>query len=119
MKKEIVKKEEVIASRVPPDLVEYLKKYEQAENVDRSTAIRKLLQMGLEEWKRQNAVNLYQKNKVTLAKAAEEAGLSVREMMVYLRQGKIAIQYDIDDFETDMKGLDARWADLPPGGGAS
>ena len=119
MTNETVKKEEVIASRVPPILVEYLKKYEQAENVDRSTAIRKLLQMGLEEWKRQNAVNLYQRSKVTLARAAEEAGLSVREMMVYLRQGKIAIQYDIDDFETDMKGLEARLGDLTPGGETS
>ncbi len=119
MKKEIVKKEEVIASRVPPGLVEYLKKYEQAENVDRSTAIRKLLQMGLDEWKKQNAVSLYRKNKITLARAAEEAGLSVREMMVYLRQGKIAIQYDVDDFETDMKGLEVRLGNQQSGGGAS
>lgn len=103
-----MKKEEVIASRVPSDLVEDLKKYEQGENVDRSTAIRKLLHMGLEEWKLENAVNLYQKNRITLAKAAEEANVSVREMMVYLRQRKIAIQYEIDDFETDLKGVYAR-----------
>ncbi len=100
-----MKKEEVIASRVPPGLVEDLKKYEQAENVDRSTAIRKLIYMGIEEWKLQNAVNLYQRNSVTLAKAAEEAGLSVREMMLHLRQRKIAIQYEIEDFETDLRGV--------------
>lgn len=103
-----MKKEEVIASRVPPDLIEDLRKYEQAENVDRSTAIRKLLYVGLEEWKLKNAVNLYQSNKVTLAKAAEEAGISVREMMLCLRQRKIAIQYEIDDFEADLKGIHER-----------
>ena len=103
-----MKKEKIIASRMSSDLIKCLEKYEQVENVDRSTAVRKLLYAGLGEWKLRNAVNLYRRNKVTLAGAAEDAGVSVREMMVYLRQRKIAIQYETDDFEADLKGIYAR-----------
>lgn len=47
----------------------------------------------------------YGKGEVTLARAAEEAGSSVREMMEYLRQQKIPLQYDMEDFERDLKGI--------------
>lgn len=55
-----------------------------------------------------NAARLYQENKVTLARAAEDAGVSVREMMEYLRQKKIPMQYDLEDFEKDLRGIYAR-----------
>ncbi|MBM4463028.1 MAG: hypothetical protein FJ012_06775 [Chloroflexi bacterium] len=103
-----MKKEELIASRVPPDLVADLRKLEEVEHVDRSTAVRQLLYTGLHEWKLQYAARRYQQNQVTLARAAEEAGVSVREMMEYLRQRKIAAQYDMEDFERDLKGIYAR-----------
>lgn len=103
-----MKKEEVIASRVPVELLDDLKKLEQAEDIDRSTAIRKLLTIGLIEWKLQHSARLYRTNKLTLATAAQEAGVPVREMMGYLRQRKNPIQYGIDDFETDLGGIYSR-----------
>ncbi len=48
------------------------------------------------------------RNKISLAKAAGDADVSVREMMEYLRQKKIAMQYDLEDFERDLKGIYAR-----------
>lgn len=100
-----MRKEELIASRVPPDLVAELKKVEEVEHIDRSTALRRLLYTGIREWKLQYAGKLYQENKVTLAKAAEEAGVSIREMMEYLKQKKIPMQYGVEDFERDLKGI--------------
>lgn len=43
-------------------------------------------------------------------KAAEEASVSVREMMGYLRERKVPMQYDIEDFEKDLKGIAQRSA---------
>lgn len=102
---ERMKKEELIASRVPPDMVADLKKLEEVEHIDRSTAVRKLLYTGLREWKLEHAATLYRDNRVTLARAAEEAGVPVREMMEYFRQKKVPMQYDTDDFERDLKGI--------------
>lgn len=98
-------KEVLIASRVPPDLIAELKRIEETEHIDRSTALRRLLYTGIREWKLQYAANRYRENTVTLARAAEEAGASVREMMEYLRQQKIPLQYDMEDFERDLKGI--------------
>jgi len=49
---------------------------------------------------------------VTLAKAAEDAGVSVREMMEYLRQKKAPVEYDPEDFEQDLKGIFARLVEI-------
>lgn len=100
-----MKKEELIASRVPPDMVADLKKLEEVEHIDRSTAVRKLLYTGLREWKLEYAATLYRDNRVTLARAAEEAGVPVRKMMEYFRQKKVPMQYDTDDFERDLRGI--------------
>ena len=102
---ERMKKDELIASRVPPDVVEDLKKLEEVEHIDRSTAVRKLLYTGIREWKLEYATKLYRDNRVTLARAAEEAGVPVREMMEYFRRKKVPMQYDTDDFERDLKGI--------------
>lgn len=98
-----MKRGELIASRIPLDLVEDLKKLEEAEHIDRSTAVRRLLYAGIQEWKMEHAAKLYRENRLTLAQAAESASVSVREMMDYLRQKKIPMQYDLEDFEQDLK----------------
>lgn len=95
----------LIELKVPLDMVDDLRKLEQVEHIDRSTAVRKLLYSGLREWKLEHAATLYRDNRVTLARAAEEAGVPVREMMEYFRQKKVPMQYDMDDFEKDLKGI--------------
>ncbi len=99
-----MKKEQLIASRVPSDLVSDLQRIEEVEHVDRSTAVRRLLYSAVREWKLEFAARLYRENRVTLGKAAEEAGVSVREMMEYFHQKKVPAQYDLEDFEQDLKG---------------
>ena len=64
-----------------------------------------MLYTAIREWKMEYATKLYAENKVTLARAAEEAGVSLREMMEYLRQKRVPMQYDLDDFEQDLKGI--------------
>jgi len=105
-----VKKDELITARVPANLVADLRNFEEAEHLDRSTAIRRLLHTGLRASKLSYAARLYQENKITLARAAEEAEVSVREMMDYLRQKKVSMQYDAEDFESDLKAIYGRMA---------
>jgi predicted HTH domain antitoxin len=108
---ERAKRGELIASRLSPEMVADLKKLEDVEGIDRSTAVRKLLHAGLREWKLEHSAKLYRENRVTLARAAEDAGVSVREMMEYFRQKKVPMQYDAEDFERDLKGIYERQAE--------
>jgi predicted HTH domain antitoxin len=87
---------------LPEDLVKALRRIEEIEQSDRSTTVRKLLSRAVAEWRRDYAARLYGERKVTLERAASEAGVSVREMMEYLRAKKVPGQYELSDLEEDM-----------------
>jgi len=44
----------------------------------------------------------------TLARAAREAGVSLWEMMDYVKTKKITAQYDLEDLQRDLKTFAAR-----------
>ena len=100
-----MKKEEMVAARLPEALVSDIKKIESIEQTDRSTVLRKLLYKAVMEWKKEYAARLYAEGSITLERAAMDAGVSVREMMEYIKQRKMPAQYDIEDLEEDMKNL--------------
>ena len=68
-----------ISTRVPDDLEAELEAYLESERLDRSTAVRKLLSEGLDEWRRERALDRFADGEISLAKAAELAELSVWE----------------------------------------
>jgi len=68
-----------ISARLPEDLEGELDTFIETENLDRSTAVRKLLSESLDEWRRQRALEELADGTITLSKAAEIAELSVWE----------------------------------------
>jgi predicted HTH domain antitoxin len=48
------------------------------------------------------ALELFREKKVSLGKASEIAGLSVWEMMSFLREKKVSLIYSEKDFEKDL-----------------
>jgi len=100
-----MKKEEMVAARLPKGLVSDIKKIEDVEQTDRSTVLRRLLYKAVTDWKKEYAAKLYSEGTITLERAAMEADVSVREMAEYFRQKKIPAQYDLEDLEEDMKNF--------------
>jgi predicted HTH domain antitoxin len=72
--------------------------------------MRKLLATAVVDWKLEHYAKLYGERKITLARAAREAGVSLWEMIDYTRRKKIPSQYDLDDFEDDLKAIRSRLA---------
>lgn len=105
-----MKKEEMVAARLPKGLVSDIKKIEDVEQTDRSTVLRKLLYKAVIEWKKEYAAKLYCEGTITLERAAMEVGISVRQMMEYLKQRRIPAQYGLEDLEEDMKSFYERLA---------
>ena len=66
-----------ISARVPDELEDELEAYLEDENLDRSTAVRKLLSERLEEWRRERALEQLAAGTVTFTRAAELAEMSV------------------------------------------
>lgn len=92
-----MKKEEMVAARLPKGLVSDIKKIEDVEQTDRSTVLRKLLYKAVIDWKKEYAAKLYSEGTITLERAAMKVGISVREMMEYLKQRRIPAQYGLED----------------------
>lgn len=93
-----------ISARVPDELEAELEEYLEDENLDRSTAVRKLLSEGLEEWRREQALDKLAAGTVTFSKAAELAGMSVWDF------AQLAKKHDItwvasDHLESDLEAL--------------
>jgi predicted HTH domain antitoxin len=105
-----MKKEQMVGTRLPEELVRDLERIEDVEQSDRSTTVRKLLYKAIKDWKLEHYARLYGEGKVTLARAARDAGVSIWEMMDYARQRKIPAQYDLEDFQRDFKRIYARLA---------
>ena len=89
----------LVATHLPENLLIELKKIESTEQTDTSTVLTKLLNKGISEWKKENAAKLYAEGKVTLELAATNADVGVREMMDYLKHGRIPSRQDIEDIE--------------------
>src|SRR2546422_40870 len=98
-----MKKEQMVGTRLPETIVRDLETIEEAEQSDRSTTVRKLLYRAIQDWKLDHYARLYGDGRLTLARAAREAGVSLWEMMDYTRTKKIAAQYDLEDFQRDLK----------------
>lgn len=94
---------EIVSTRVPENMAKDLEEIEKEENSDRATVVRKLLAHAIAERKLERALALYSEGKITLWKAAKNAGLSLWEIMEIVKERKIPLQYDFDDFRGDFE----------------
>lgn len=78
-----------ISARVPDELEEAFEEYLEAEHLDRSTAVRKLLSEGLAEWRLERALEQLEAGELSFTRAAERADLSTWELARQAREREI------------------------------
>ncbi len=93
-----------ISARVPDELEAELEAYLEDENLDRSTAVRKLLSESLEEWRREQALEQLAAGTVTFNKAAELAGMSIWDFAQLAKEHDITWVAD-DHVDDDLEAL--------------
>ena len=69
------------------------------DNVDKSTIARGLLEAGIKEAKKKRALEMFRTGSCTLWKAAEAAGVSLREMMDLVTEAKAPLHITPDDVD--------------------
>jgi len=92
-----------IATRIPGELEKEIIEFMREEGLDKSAAIRRILQIGIGEWKRRRAIDLYRDGKITLWKASQIAGLPLREMLEELNRLRIITHVTVEDIDEDIK----------------
>ena len=93
---------EAISIKLPEDIIRTIKEIEETEQMDKATAVRKLLAKAIEKWKEERAIQLYRDGKATLWRAAGMANLLLREMMKLVAEKGIEMQYTEKDLEEDI-----------------
>ncbi len=95
-----------ISVQVPDELEAELNAYLEHKNLDRSTAVRKLLSEGLETWRRDRALDRLEAGRITFSAAADRAEMSVWDF------AQLAAERDIawvaaDHLDSDFEVLSA------------
>jgi len=97
----------IITTRVPEELAKEVERIAQAEALDKSTTVKRLLIKAVEAWKMDHALKLYQEGKISIGKAAEIASVSLWEILDNILKRKIPIQMSREDLKEDLKAASA------------
>ncbi len=92
-----------IAARISKELEEEIEEFMDDKGLDKSAAVRKILEIGISNWKIEKAIDLYKFKRVTLWKASQIARISLREMMEELNNRKIPLNISSQDIIDDIK----------------
>lgn len=93
-----------ISARLPDELEAELDAYLNEENLDRSTAVRKLLSEGLEAWRREQALEQLSAGTISFSRAAELAGMSVWDF-AQLAKDRDVTWVDDEHVDADLEAL--------------
>lgn len=74
---------------MPEKVEKEIREITEEEKLDKATVVRNLLEIGIAEWRKQTALDLLQKGKVTFGKAAEIAKLSLWEFADLVKQRNV------------------------------
>ena len=92
-----------VTARLPEEILEEIEAIAERERIDRSELIRRLLDAALARRRIDEAVEAYREGKVTLWRASEAAGVSLREMMEIIGEAKVPVSYTLDDLDRDLE----------------
>ena len=92
-----------VTTRVPDDLSREIMEFAKEEKVNRSTEVRKLLAKAVRLKKIEHALEKYRKKEITIGRAAEIAGMPLREMIATSAKEEINFQYSLSDLREDFK----------------
>ncbi len=93
----------VISVRPTEDIEKKIKKLMELEKADKSTIARRALEEGINQELKRQALTLFIQRKVSLARAAEIAEISIREMLDLIKEKGISLNITVEDLRNDFE----------------
>jgi metal-responsive CopG/Arc/MetJ family transcriptional regulator len=97
-----------IGVRLPKNVLNYINEEAKKENVDRSVIIRKLIDQGIAETRKEKAAQQYIQGKTSISGAAENAKITIPEMIQHLTTKGYTSQYSLEDFKRGTQLLQTK-----------
>lgn len=95
-------KTKVYSTRIEDIFAKEIDAYAEKNGLDKSTFIKKLIIKGLTEYKLMHAVEEYRRNKVSISRAAELAGISLYDFISIMSEENLVLHYSVENLEEDM-----------------
>ena len=97
-----------LAVRIPEEIEKEILEVVERAKLDKATVVRYLLELGIAEWRKQTALELLRDGKVTFAKAAEIAKLSLWEFADLVKQRNVEwVRFTPEEIEREFKEASA------------
>lgn len=94
-----------VTTRISQEDQKWLEEAEKEMGAQRSEVLRRLIEEGLKEWRKEKALNLLEDHEATIRRAAEIAGLTYVEMLEMASEEGIDIGYDLKELEKDLERI--------------
>ncbi len=92
-----------ISMRLPQAEVVALEKLAQELGTERPTLLKRALRRGAQDLKYERACQAYRAEEATLSRAAELAGLSLRDMILRLKADDLELSYGVEELAKDLQ----------------
>ena len=97
-----------LAVRIPKEIEKEILEVVERAKLDKATVVRNLLELGIAEWRKQTALELLRDGKVTFAKAAEIAKLSLWEFADLVKQRNVEwVRFSPEEIKKELKEASA------------
>lgn len=74
-------------------------------DLDRGSLLKQLIRKGYRDVQMRRALDSYRRGISTLSRAAEIAGLSIRDLLLHLPDQSIELNYDLRELRRDMEEM--------------
>ncbi len=98
--------EVTVSARIPRELEKEVERLMREEHLEKSAALRKLLHLGVQNYRLERAIRGLGEGRFSLLKAAEEAGLTVWEILDEAARRRLA--WVSEDVLEDLRGRKGR-----------
>jgi len=95
----------LISTRIDKNSLVYVDKVTKQTHLDRSTIMRQLLKKGIEEDRKERAVDMYSKGKLSIGAASKFAGVYIGEFFDLLKERGINLKLTVEDYKKGLENL--------------
>ncbi|MCL4435476.1 MAG: UPF0175 family protein [Thaumarchaeota archaeon] len=92
-----------LTGRINRKQLEQLDEISKEEKIDRSAALRKILEIGIGEYLKRKAVDDYRRGRVSIGKAAEIANVSIAEFYKILKDEDVPVKIDVSTLKDSLE----------------
>jgi len=91
-----------LSTRISPAEVKTIDAMAERAGLERSAFLKQLIRKGMDEVAFEQAASEYRLRRVSLSRAAELAGISVREFLLRMEDAALELNYDVEEFRKDI-----------------